>query len=143
MTRRNGSGRRRGTVIGALVALLLAAAAPRLVAQAKPPAPVALAHVTLIDGTGAPARPHMTVIIRNGRIAAVQPDGARLPDGATVEDLTGRFLVPGLIDAHVHITGRPTTFEQDPDAARRTAAARHHRPPRHGGRRPHPVVPVA
>ncbi|HVB38105.1 MAG TPA: amidohydrolase family protein [Vicinamibacterales bacterium] len=113
--------RPRGTTVApraalvTIAALLLVAAGARPRAQSRPPAPapIALTHVTMIDGTGAPARPNTTVVIRNGRIAAVFTDGAeKLPDGAAVEDLTGRFLVPGLIDAHVHITGQPTTFDQ-------------------------------
>jgi imidazolonepropionase-like amidohydrolase len=48
----------------------------------------------------------MTVLLRGERIVAVYPSRSRaLPRGATTEDLTGRYLIPGLMDAHVHITG--------------------------------------
>lgn len=98
----------------ALTLLIVASAHPAAQRGSRPaaPAPVALTHVTLIDGTGAPARPNTTVVIRDGVIAAVEPDGGTLPQGAAVEDLTGRYLIPGLIDAHVHITGGPTTIEE-------------------------------
>lgn len=55
--------------------------------------------VTVIDG--GQVRAHMGVLIRGGRIAAV---GSGLPaGGAAVVDGSGKFLVPGLIDAHVHL----------------------------------------
>ena len=84
-----------------LPALLLAVAAQ---AQ-QAPETVALTHVTVIDGTGAAPLPDATVLIRAGRIAAVYPTASRpAPNGARVEDLSGKWLIPGLIDAHVHIT---------------------------------------
>ncbi len=61
-------------------------------------------HATLIDGTGAPARSNMTVIVSGRKIKAVFQDGSRpVPPAATTVDLTGRFLMPGLIDSHVHL----------------------------------------
>lgn len=75
------------------------------VARAQPSVEtMALTHVTVIDGTGAPPIANSTVLIREGRITAVSPDSRPLPAGAHVEDLTGKWLIPGLIDAHVHIT---------------------------------------
>ncbi|MEO6927459.1 MAG: amidohydrolase family protein [Rhodanobacter sp.] len=69
-------------------------------------APLLLAHVAIIDGTGTPAKPNMNILIDGGRIAAIYPDGSRAtPKGAKVEDLSGRYVIPGLIDAHVHLTG--------------------------------------
>jgi imidazolonepropionase-like amidohydrolase len=68
--------------------------------------PLLLTHATIIDGTGAPAQAGMTVVLRADRIEAIYPDGSRaLPQGARVEDLGGRYVIPGLIDAHVHLTG--------------------------------------
>ena len=81
--------------------VLLACAAP----AAATTAPLILAHATVIDGTGAPAAPDRTVVVSDGRIQAVYPSDSRpVPMDARVEDLHGRFLIPGLIDAHVHIT---------------------------------------
>jgi imidazolonepropionase-like amidohydrolase len=72
-----------------------------------------LEHATLIDGTGAPARPATSILIEAGRVRGVYPDGSRpRPKGATAEDLSGRFVMPGLIDAHVHLTDEDTTPEQ-------------------------------
>lgn len=74
-------------------------------------APLLLTHVALIDGTGAPAKADMTIAIDGERIAAVYPDGSRaVPKGARVEDLRGRYVIPGLIDAHVHLTGAEPDF---------------------------------
>src|SRR3569833_203403 len=66
--------------------------------------------VTLIDGTGAPARAAMDVLVEGERIKSVFPDSARdtaLTTGATEVDLHGRFLMPGLIDSHVHLATPP------------------------------------
>jgi imidazolonepropionase-like amidohydrolase len=66
---------------------------------------VALTHATVIDGTGAAPMADSMVLIRGGRIAAVYAAGNQpVPNGARVEDLAGKWLIPGLIDAHVHIT---------------------------------------
>ncbi|MGH8251948.1 MAG: amidohydrolase family protein [Steroidobacteraceae bacterium] len=49
------------------------------------------------------ADPGSTVVIREGRIVQVGPaDSIELPDGATVIDGRGKWVVPGLVDAHVH-----------------------------------------
>lgn len=70
-----------------------------------------LAHVAIIDGTGTPAQPNMTILVEGGRIAAIYPDGSQpAPKGAKVEDLSGRYVIPGLIDAHVHLTGAEPDF---------------------------------
>jgi len=65
---------------------------------------VALAHVRVIDGTGAPPRADQTVVIRDGRIESVAPAaGARIPPGAQVLDLTGKSVIPGLVMVHEHL----------------------------------------
>lgn len=65
---------------------------------------VALTHARLIDGTGAPAREDQTLIIRDGVIAAAGPAGSvTVPADATVLDLTGRSIVPGLVMVHEHL----------------------------------------
>ena len=65
---------------------------------------VALVHARVIDGTGAPARDDQTIVILDGRIAAIG-DAARTPPpaGATVVDLTGKSALPGLVMLHEHL----------------------------------------
>ncbi len=66
--------------------------------------------VTLIDGTGGPARPGMAVITKGERIEAVIESGAiedRHLAGAELVDLEGRYLLPGLIDNHQHLATPP------------------------------------
>ena len=78
-------------------------------AQAHPAGALALTHATIIDGTGAPPRAGMTIVMRAGRIAAVYPDGARsLPPDAGERSAAGKFVLPGLIDAHVHNATDPS-----------------------------------
>ncbi len=66
-------------------------------------AAIAFIHVTVIDTTGGPAHPDMTVVIAGDRItqAGTTPLPA-IPKGAKVVDATGKFLIPGLWDMHVH-----------------------------------------
>ena len=68
-----------------------------------------LTHVTVIDATGSPAKSDMSVVIRNHRITALGTTNAALPADAEVVDATGKFLIPGLWDMHVH-TGRGDIF---------------------------------
>ena len=62
---------------------------------------------TLIDGTGAVPVPGTDVVLDGDAIVAVGPTGtvgAHVPDGATLIDATGLTVMPGLIDAHCHMT---------------------------------------
>ena len=60
-------------------------------------------HVTLIDGQHAP-QPDMTVAIDGERIASVGPSATLHAKGRRI-DGTGKFLIPGLIDVHIHLRG--------------------------------------
>jgi imidazolonepropionase-like amidohydrolase len=63
-----------------------------------------LTGATVIDGTGAPAEKDVTIVIENGRIGDMGPS-AKIPTpaGATVVNLNGKFIVPGIINAHGHV----------------------------------------
>src|SRR5690606_30294645 len=61
---------------------------------------------TAIDATGAPPLPDRTVLVEDGVITAVAPSARTpVPEGAETVDLTGRYLIPGLTDAHTHSNG--------------------------------------
>jgi imidazolonepropionase-like amidohydrolase len=62
----------------------------------------ALTHATLIDGTGAAPQRDVTIVMEQGRIREIGP-GLAAPPGAAVIDLTGKFVVPGIINGHGHV----------------------------------------
>lgn len=89
-----------------LSAVLCLAISSALAAQQNPidQAPLVIAHVTVIDATGGPARPGTTVVVLGNRIAALGADEKiAVPKAAHVVDGTGKFLIPGLWDMHVHL----------------------------------------
>lgn len=67
---------------------------------------LAIKNATLFDGSGALPHGPATVIIEGDRIATVGPSAeVQVPENCEVLDAAGKFLMPGLIDCHVHITG--------------------------------------
>ena len=78
---------------------------PEVRAFVKEDAPViALTHVRVIDGTGTPPRAGQTLVIANGKIIALgDAASTKIPDGATVLDLDGRTIIPGLVGMHDHM----------------------------------------
>jgi imidazolonepropionase-like amidohydrolase len=64
-----------------------------------------LTSARVIDGTGAPPLEGATVLIEGGRIAGIDTSDGAVRTGAPRLDLGGRTLMPGLVDAHVHVTG--------------------------------------
>ena len=86
------------------------AGTPTPFAPPEPTERVLYRDATLVDGTGAAARPHMDVLVAGERIERVFPDSPTLPeDVATARsvDLHGRFVIPGLVDSHVHLATPP------------------------------------
>ena len=87
-----------------LVLALLALAASTAIAQTTDTVTLVQAG-RLLDRPGQPPRGASTIIVRNGRIEAIR-DGFAAPEsypGATVIDLRDRYVLPGLIDCHVHL----------------------------------------
>jgi hypothetical protein len=73
-------------------------------AEDAPARALAITGVTVIDATGVPARPGMTVVVTGDRITAIGKSGdVRVPQEARVVDADGKYLIPGLWDMHVHI----------------------------------------
>jgi imidazolonepropionase-like amidohydrolase len=85
---------RASLLAGLTLANLLAASA---MAQ-----PIVLTNTTVIDGTGMSAQAGVTVVMENGRIRDMGP-AVQAPAGATVVDLSGKFVVPGIINGHGHV----------------------------------------
>ena len=68
----------------------------------------ALTNATLIDGSGAAPQGNITIVMENGRIRDLGPGSATpAPAGATVVDLAGKFVVPGIINGHGHVGPAP------------------------------------
>ena len=94
--------------VGRLAALALLAIGP-VHAQ-----PVALRVGHLIDPDAGTSAANQVILVERGRITAVGPD-VEVPDGADVVDLTDSWVLPGLMDAHVHLTTAVPPHAQGPD----------------------------
>src|SRR6478735_12285231 len=93
--------------------LALLSATPSLSAQTTR----AITGATLLDGTGAPPVADAVVLTRGGRITCAGTRKAcPIPSGTTRTDARGTWLIPGLIDAHVHFS-QSGWFDGRPDAA--------------------------
>ena len=78
---------------------------PLALAGAAHAAGYTISHVTLIDGTGARPKADMTVEVEGERITRVTPSAlAGAPRGAAI-DGRGKFLIPGMMDVHIHLAG--------------------------------------
>ncbi|HEY0445422.1 MAG TPA: amidohydrolase family protein [Allosphingosinicella sp.] len=91
--------RRLAALLATLAALLPAAAAAQ-------PAPAGTTYIhagQLLDRPGRPARGPSTIVVSGGRIAEVRDGHVPAPAGAALVDLADRYVLPGLIDSHVHL----------------------------------------
>src|SRR5262245_56774199 len=87
----------------ACLTVIALAGALSLQAEDTPAKSLAITGVIVIDATGAPARPDMTVVITGDRITAIgKPGEVGVPEGAAVVDGKRKYLIPGLWDMHVH-----------------------------------------
>ena len=76
----------------------------------------ALVGATVVDGTGRPGIPNAVVLVTRDRLTCVGTTAqCPVPAGATRVDVTGRFVTPGLVDAHVHFS-QTGWFDGRPDA---------------------------
>jgi imidazolonepropionase-like amidohydrolase len=118
----------RGLQAAAILAAIFTAglaALPRVApAQAGARAPIrtAFTNATVIDGTGAAPVVNRTIVVNHGVIEDIYETGSRkLPARTRVVDLAGKFVIPGLIDSHVHNATDPA--RQDAHAAETLARA--------------------
>ena len=102
-------------MVSALAAVLVLAQAAATDAGTPPPTPRMVAYVgaTLIDGTGGPGRPGTSLLVRGERIVSLVEGPVAAGPTVDVVDVHGTFIVPGLINSHVHVA-----TEADPAAAR-------------------------
>ena len=96
---------RRTPVVVALISAVLLASVASTFTQPKPVTVIRAG--TLIDSQAGRALPNQIIVIEGDRITAVGA-GLGIPKDATVLDLSKAVVLPGLIDAHVHITGEST-----------------------------------
>ena len=89
-----------------LAALFAAAFAPVLPATAEV---VAIRAGRVIADAAKPPLGPSTILIENGRIVSITPASAAVPQGARLIDLGTATVMPGMMDAHVHLTGDPDT----------------------------------
>ena len=73
-----------------------------LAAQGTPGTTIAITHANVVDGVAAVPLRDATIVISGGRIVSIRAGGPA-PAGAQVIDLAGRWVAPGMIDAHTHI----------------------------------------
>jgi imidazolonepropionase-like amidohydrolase len=87
------------SVMGAVVAVPLRAQGPPV----EPAAPLMFTNASVVDVVAGEVRRGQTVVLRDGRIESVGTVGPAAGTAPRRVDVAGRYLVPGLIDAHVHI----------------------------------------
>ena len=93
------------SLVIAAAALLAAPAAAQTPAQTPAQTGVTVIHAgTLLDRPGQAPRRNATITVQAGKILSVQDGFAQPPAGAAVIDLRDRFVLPGLIDSHVHLS---------------------------------------
>ncbi len=94
---------------GMLLALAIFSLPPSF-AQAPAGGVVALTGARVINGTGAAPLEQATIVIANGSIQAVGPGSTvTIPAGATRVDMSGKTILPGLINAHGHLNADKST----------------------------------
>ncbi|MBU3077558.1 amidohydrolase family protein [Sphingomonas quercus] len=99
-----GAARSAGWASCGLAVLLATAACAPSADKATPSDTLVLRDFTLIDGTGRAPVAGQALIMAGGRIKWVGPVAQlKVPEGATVQPLDGKFIMPGLIDSHVHL----------------------------------------
>src|SRR5688572_20099248 len=98
------AGRSSTTIRQAIRASSAAVIATVFACGEKPPTGTALVGATLVHGSDAAPQSEVVVVVRGGRIEAVTPmAGFALPERTVQVDVSGKWIIPGLIDAHGHV----------------------------------------
>jgi imidazolonepropionase-like amidohydrolase len=105
-------------ILGILAALLMCGFARGSGQTATSARVKAFVGAQIIDGTGKPAISNAVLVVRDGRVEAVGPAAAVRPAaGAQTINLAGKFIIPGLLSTHVHISGvqgtRPPAYTDE------------------------------
>ena len=105
-------------ILGILAILLMFSSASGSGQTTTPPGVKAFVGARVFDGSGKPAIENATLVVRNGRVEAVGPSSAvKAPAGAQTINLAGKFIIPGLISTHVHISDvqgiRPPAYTEE------------------------------
>ena len=102
------------TELGWKIAVTTAFQAP----PGTPPTPRALVGATLVDGRGGEPLRDSVILMRNGEIECAGPrETCEVPQGVDVIDVSGKWVTPGIVDAHVHFSqtgwadGRPDSID--------------------------------
>jgi hypothetical protein len=91
---------RKPTILSLSLILVLTAVCLR---ATPPQSTLVFTHVNVIDATGAPVQPDMTVVVEDQRIVDLGKSGrVGIPKNAQTVDASGKYLIPGLWDMHVH-----------------------------------------
>ena len=91
------------------VALSLTAIALSLPCVAQQPSKVILQDVTVVDTANGKLMPHRTLILEDGKIKTITSARVQASAGAQVVNGSGKFVVPGFVDAHAHVTDTATS----------------------------------
>jgi hypothetical protein len=88
----------------AIAAVMLVAIASHAGAQVPAPGVIAFTGARVIDGTGSAPIEQATIVVTNGRVTAIGPAATVMPPaGATIVNVAGKTIIPGLINSHAHI----------------------------------------
>lgn len=94
----------RGSRLSAAAVLVVLLGAAAVWAQGARPGAVVYDGARIIDGSGTPPIESATMIVQDGRVTAIGPRGTvQAPAGAARVDLTGKTIMPAMINAHVHM----------------------------------------
>lgn len=105
--------RRPLALLAAIAGIAVPAVAQTAATAPTPRAPMAITNVTVLTMDGARRLTDHTVVVRDGKIAALGPStSTRVPDGVTRIDGRGKFLMPGLAEMHAHVPPGSPTREQ-------------------------------